>query len=112
LMNGALSINAGLLWLLLAALLLSAYNLLQRKLTRTYTALQASTYSIFFGTLLLAVFAPRAFREASQAPAAGFVCLAVMGICSSAVSYVAWSKAFAKAAKTSQVSNYMFITPF
>lgn len=108
----SLSVNEGLLWLLLAALLLSAYNLIQRKLTRTYSALQSSTYSIFFGTLLLAVFAPGSFREASRAPAPAFLYLAVMGVFSSAVSYAAWSKAFAKADKTSHVSNYMFITPF
>jgi len=38
--------------------------------------------------------------------------LAVLGIFSSAIAYVAWSAAFAKAKQTSQVSNYMFITPF
>lgn len=36
----------------------------------------------------------------------------MLGIFSSAIAYVAWAKAFAKAKQTSQVSNYMFITPF
>ena len=112
LMNGAFSINTGLLWLLAAALALSLYNLLQRKLTRTYTALQASTYSILFGTCLLAVFAPTAIREVSGAPAIQYLYLAVLGIGSSAVAYVSWAKAFSKAENTSQVSNYMFVTPF
>ncbi|MEA4966069.1 MAG: DMT family transporter [Oscillospiraceae bacterium] len=112
LLNGALSINAGLFWLFLAALALSVYNLLQRKLTETYTALQTTTYSIFFGTLLLGIFAPVSFREAAHAPAIQFVYLAVLGVCSSAVAYVSWAKAFSKAKQTSQVSNYMFITPF
>ncbi len=48
LMNNTFSVNTGLLWLLLAALVLAVYNLLQRKLTKKYTALQTSTYSIFF----------------------------------------------------------------
>lgn len=112
LMNGAFSVNTGLLWLFLAALALSLYNLLQRKLTKTYTALQASTYSILLGTCLLAVFAPSAIREASRAPAVQYLYVAVLGICSSAVAYVSWAKAFSKAKKTSQVSNYMFVTPF
>lgn len=112
LMNGAFSVNTGLLWLLLAALALSLYNLLQRKLTKTYTALQTSTYSILLGTCLLAVFAPSAIREASRAPAVQYLYVAVLGICSSAVAYVSWAKAFSKAKKTSQVSNYMFVTPF
>lgn len=112
LINGVFSINKGLFWLFLAALALSAYNLLQRKLTKTYTALQASTYSVFFGTLMLAIFAPASVREIPNAPAVQFIYLAILGVCCSAIAYVSWSKAFSKAKHTSQVSNYMFITPF
>lgn len=112
LLNSSLSLNSGLFWLILAALELSGYNLIQRKLTKRYTALQSSTYSIFFGTLLLAIFAPTAMQEVTTAPAIQFVYLAVLGIGSSAVAYVSWSVAFSKAKQTSQVSNYMFITPF
>lgn len=112
LMNGAFSLNSGLFWLLLAALSLSVYNLLQRKLTQKYTALQTSAYSILLGTCLLGVFAPTAIGEISRAPAIQYVYLAVLGIFSSAVAYVSWAKAFSKAKNTSQVSNYMFVTPF
>ncbi|MBE6963528.1 MAG: DMT family transporter [Ruminococcaceae bacterium] len=112
LMNSTFSVNAGLFWLLIAALALGIYNLLQRKLTQTYSALQCSTYSIFFGTALLAVFSPAAAREIVRAPAIQFLYLAVLGIFSSAIAFVAWAKAFSKAKQTSQVSNYMFVTPF
>ena len=112
LLNSTFSVNTGLLWLLLAALALSIYNLLQRKLTRHYTALQTSTYSILFGTCMLAIFAPSAIAEAARAPAIQYLYLTVLGIGSSAVAYVSWAKAFSKAGKTSQVSNYMFVTPF
>lgn len=112
LMNGVFSVNSGLYWMLLAALCLSAYNLFQRRLTRTYTALQSSTYSIFAGTLMLAVFAPGSIQELTSAPPVQLVYLGVMSIGSSAVAYVTWAIAFSKAEKTSQVSNYMFATPF
>lgn len=112
LMDGVFSINRGLLWLLLAALSLSMYNLLQRKLTKTYTALQTSAFSIFFGTILLAVFLPASVKEVSYAPGIQLIYIAVLGVFSSAIAYVAWSKAFAKAKQTSLVSNYMFVTPF
>lgn len=112
LMNSSFSFNSGLFWLMAAALALSVYNLLQRHLTRSYTALQASTYSIFAGTLLLSLFAPASVRELSHAPAVQYGWLAVLGVGSSAVAYVAWTKAFSKAKQTSQVSNYMFVTPF
>lgn len=112
LLGGTLSVNKGLLWMFLAALSLSVYNLLQRKLTKTYSALQTSTYSIFFGTLLLAVFAPASFRQVAHAPGNQLVYLAVLGVGSSAIAYVSWAKAFSKAKQVSHVSNYMFLTPF
>ena len=112
LMNSTFSVNEGLIWLLLATVSVSFYNLLQKKLLRTYSAMQATTYSIFVGTLLLAVFAPTAVKELAQAPPAQYLNLAILGIGSSAIGYVFWTKAFAKAKKTAQVSNYMFVTPF
>ncbi len=112
LMNGVLSVNTGLLWLFIAALCLSTYNLIQRRLIRSYTSFQASAYSILFGTILLAIFAPASIREIPHVPAIQFVYIAIMGIFSSAIAYAAWAKAFSLAKQTSQVSNYMFITPF
>lgn len=112
LMDGVFSINIGLIWLFLAAVSLSIYNLLQRKLTKVYTALQTSAFSIFFGTVFLSVFIPTSVKEVSSAPVIQLIYVAVLGIFSSAIAYVAWSKAFAKAKQTSQVSNYMFVTPF
>lgn len=112
LMKGAFSVNKGLLWLFGAVLTISSYNLLQRKLTKNYSPLQVTTYSVFFGTAMLAIFLPEAIPEAISAPAIQFVYLAVMGIGCSAIAYVAWAKAFSVAENTSQVSNYMFLTPF
>lgn len=112
LMNGVFTVNKGIFWLLLAAASLSAYNLLQRKLTRAYPALQTTSFSIFAGTLMLGAFAPAGFAELYGAPAKALISLAILGVFSSAAAYVSWSKALAKAKKASSVSNYMFITPF
>ncbi|NLK97668.1 MAG: DMT family transporter [Epulopiscium sp.] len=112
LMNSTFSVNMGLFWLLLAALALSIYNLLQRKLTRKYSSLQTSTFSIFCGTLMLSAFAPASIQEISLAPPVQCFYLAILGICCSAIAYCTWSKAFSKAKQTSQVSNYMFVIPF
>lgn len=111
-MSGGLSTGKGLLWMFGAALSLSTYNILQRKLTQTYTALQASTFSIFFGTLLLAIFAPTAMRELAAAPPIQYAYVAFLGIFPSAIAYVSWSVAFAKAERTSQVSNFMVLMLF
>lgn len=112
LMDGIFSINKGLIWLFGAAVALSIYNLIQRKLTQTYTAIQTSAFSIYFGTVMLAVFLPSSVEEVSTASASQLFNIIVLGVFSSAVAYITWSKAFSKAEQTSQVSNYMFITPF
>jgi drug/metabolite transporter (DMT)-like permease len=111
LMDGVFSVNAGLMYLLGAAVLLSVYNLVQRRLTRRYTGLQASAYSVFCGTLMLAIFSPQAVSEAATASPVQLIYVVVLGVFSGAVAYVAWANAFARAEKASQVSNYMFVTP-
>lgn len=111
-MSGGLAQSGGLMWLFLAALSLSAYNILQRRLARQYTAMQASTYSIFAGTLMLAVFSPGAFRELAAAPAAPCVYVVLLGVFPSAAAYGAWAVAFSKAERTSQVSSFTVLTLF
>jgi drug/metabolite transporter (DMT)-like permease len=110
--NGIFMLNAGVLWLALAALALGSYNLTQRTLTRSYTAFQASAFSIFAGTLVLAVFAPSSIGELPGAPPDQLYAVAILGVFSSGAAYVAWSKALETADDTSSVSNYMFLTPF
>lgn len=112
LIGDSFSFNMGVLWLTLGSFLLSSYNLLQRRLSRTYTPLQTAVYSIFAGTLLLCMFAPSAVGQFRQAPAIVHVYIVVMGVLSSAMAYVAWTVALSRAEKTSYASNYMFITPF
>lgn len=111
-MSGGLGRSGGLVWLFIAAFALSSYNIVQRKLTQKYTAMQASTYSIFAGTLLLAMFSPTAFSELAKAPASQYAYIALLGVFPSAIAYVSWSVAFSKAERTSQVSNYTVLTLF
>ncbi|CUX27435.1 DMT family transporter [Clostridium sp. C105KSO13] len=112
-MYGAvLSANIGVLWLVLAALVLSCYNLIQKRLTHTYSALQATAFSIFIGTALLSIFAPEAIGQFSTAPLEQMIYILILAVFCSALAYITWSKAFEKAERTSQVSNYMFFTPF
>ncbi|MGI6086165.1 MAG: DMT family transporter [Acetivibrionales bacterium] len=112
LMNHAFSLNHGIIWLLLASVSLGVYNLLQRKLTKTYSGFQASSYSIFLGTAMLAVFLPTSIKEVIIAPPYQLLYVAILGVFSSAIAFVSWAQAFKKAGNTSSVSNYMFVTPF
>lgn len=105
------NVSEGVLWLLMAAAVLSVYNVLQTKLTKIYTPTQVTAYSIFAGTIFLAFFSGGSLEQIKNASFSSNVCLVILGIFSSAVAYVFWSKAFSKASKTASVSNYMFVTP-
>lgn len=110
--DGVFTINAGILWMLGAAVCISVYNLLQRHTTKKYTALQATAYSVFAGTLLLLFNLPHAAAQLSSASARQLFALLFMGVFPSAIAYLWWSKALSIAEKTSDVTNFMFVTPF
>ncbi len=112
LLNGVFSVNSGLWWLFGAALAFSIYNLIQKKLATEYTSLQASTFSIFAGAVMLAIFAPSAIGEITSAPPIQYVYIAILSLGSSAGAYVLWAKALSLSKQTAQVSNYMFGIPF
>jgi drug/metabolite transporter (DMT)-like permease len=105
------SLNIGTLWLFGASFLLSVYNLIQRILTKKYSGFQVTAFSILIGTLMLSFSAPQSFRELKTAPPNQIFYLLILGIFTSTIAYIAWSTAFQKAEKTSQVSNYMFFNP-
>ena len=109
--NGAFSVNPGILWMLLAAVSLSVYNLTQRLFIRDYTAFQSTAYSIVGGTLFLLAFLPGAVPEMETATAVSWGAVAYLGVFGGAVAYVFWTKAFSLARRTSDVSNFMFAQP-
>jgi len=112
LMNGIFSVNIGIIWLLFASTALSIYNLLQRKITKKYSAIQTAIISIWFGTIMLFLFLPNSVDEIKNAPITQIIYIVILGIFPSAIAYVTWTYAFSKAKTASSVTNYMFFTPF
>ena len=110
--GGALSVSEGIAWMLAAALLISVYNILQRLLSRKFEPLCITAYSFFAGMLLLVPFLPEAAMQIADAPAMQIWLVVFLGICPSAVAYLFWARALSLAPSTSNVSNYMFLTPF
>ena len=98
--------------MLAAALLISIYNILQRGLFRGFGAIQMTAYSFFAGTLLLLPFLSKAAGQLRNAPGEQLALVFFLGVCPSAIAYLAWAKALSIAPKTSRVTNYMFLTPF
>lgn len=110
--KGTLSINSGILWTLAAAALFCGYNLLNRKLQAMgYTSLEVMTYAMISAAGILVCAAPETFSALRGAGRGNVLLILYMGIGVSAVGYLLWAKAFTFAEHTSEVTNYMFLTP-
>lgn len=110
--DGDISISKGIFWMLTAALLISVYNILQRSLAKSFDPLLVTSYSFFAGTVLLAPFLSEAVVQICNASASRIWLVIFLGAFPSAIAYVFWAKALSLAPSTSNVSNYMFLTPF
>ncbi|MFL0196251.1 DMT family transporter [Clostridium sp. WILCCON 0269] len=110
--DGAFSINIGLIWTIGAAIVFCGYNILNRKLSSMgYTALEIVTYSMVCGTILLAVFSLHGLAQVITAEPKHILSVIYLGVMPSAMAYFLWGKAMSLAEKTSEVTNFMFVTP-
>lgn len=109
--DGMLSMNADIVWVLIAACCTGVYNVLQRRLLVRYKPFEATTYSVFAGTILLSVFLNDGLHEAFIAPPLQLLNVAFLGIFPGALGYLLWVTAISKAEKVTMVTNFMFITP-
>lgn len=110
--NGMLSINIGILWMFLCALVFAGYNVLNRKFSQMgYTAMEVVTYSALFGAIQMLVFLPQAGAEIAAADSSANLAALYLGIMPSAAAYYLWSKAIVLARRTSEVTNYLFVNP-
>ena len=110
--NGVLLINEGVLWLILTAIFLSAYNMIQRRLTRRYTAIQSTAYSLAAGALLLTPFLPGTARDIANTPPIAIAVLLYLGLGGSCFAYLCWSKALSLAKRSADVANFLYLPSF
>jgi drug/metabolite transporter (DMT)-like permease len=110
--NGVLSINNGVLFLIAGAILISIYNLIQRRLTQRYTAIQSSAYSVIAGAILMTPLLPAVVGDFISAAPGAIIVIVYLGACGTGLAFLFWSKAFSLAKRTADVANFMYITPF
>lgn len=110
--EGTLTLNGGILWVEAAAVSISVYNILQRQLSSRLGSLSTAAYCYFSGTVLLLFFLPATVAQTAAAPLWATALVIGMGIFPSAFGYLCWVKALSLARNTSQVANFMFLTPF
>lgn len=110
--KGGLSGGSGLFWTMAAALVFCLYNLMNRKLLSLgYTAVECVTWSMVCGALWLMPFLGQAVPQMMEAPAYSIIATIYLGAMPSAMAYLLWSNAMFLAKKTSDVSNFQFLTP-
>lgn len=110
--EGIYSMNQGVFWVLVAALAIATYNAWQRRILKYYKPIEATTYSIFAGSLLLIIFAREGLTQLAAAPPLQVLNAINLGILPGAVAYLLWSIAIAKSTKVTNVTNFMFLIPF
>ena len=110
--GGGMMAGQGVFWMLLASLLISIYNIIQRRLTVSRSPLEITTYSFILGTVMLIWCLPEAFNEMINAPARYSAVVVFLGLFPSALAYLAWAEALSLAVNTGSVANYMYLTPF
>lgn len=110
--DNQVSTSAGMIWTCGAAFVFCCYNLLNRKLlSMGYNAIECVTWSMVCGALWLMPFLPEAIAQASQASTPALITVVYLGAMPSATAYLLWSRAFSMAKKTSDVTNFQFLTP-
>lgn len=105
-------IQVGVFWTGAAATLFAVYNLTNRVLgPKGYSSIDIVTFSVFLSVLMLIWALPQTVHEISTAPVSTIVVAVLMGFVPSAAAYAVWGRALSLADKTSEVTNYMFVTP-
>ena len=107
-----MELNPGIWLLLSAAIFTSAYNIMQRRILRKYTAMQATTYSVSFGTLFMCIFFPGFINEFPAVPMRVNIVIVYLGIFPAAIAYFLWGYALSKAEKTIYAANFLYLVPF
>ena len=106
-----LAFDFGVLLFLLATLTFSVYNIILRKITRSYTPLEATIYTIVIATVFMLIYSPALIREMPGANLSANLMTVYLGVFPAALAYLAWGWAISKAEKTAYVTVFLYLSP-
>ena len=110
--GGQFTVDAAMLWMLLSAASWAGYNIMTRKLVALgYTSAQITCFSMIAAAFWLCFWSADGFRETYTAEWIHILALLYLAIISNALGCILWGKAMAYAEKTSEVANFMFLSP-
>jgi drug/metabolite transporter (DMT)-like permease len=104
------SLDRGAIFILLSALCVSAYFVLQKPYLRKYGALAFTTYAIWAGTLFSLVFLPGLVAQAGGATAGTTLTLVYLGVFPTAVGYVTYAYAFSRM-PAARAASFLYVIP-
>lgn len=108
--KGGLAFEPMALVTLLAALSTATYFVLSKKPLRTYSAVEFTSYIIWFGTVPLLVFAPGLAHQLPAAPASSTWLIVFLGVFPGALAYVMWSYALS-GMPASTTASFLYSSP-
>jgi drug/metabolite transporter (DMT)-like permease len=98
------------LLLAFAALSSAAYIVMQKQLLKTYTALEVTTYAIWFGTLLLIPFGRGLIFSIHTAPISSTLAVVYLGIFPAAIAFTAYAYAISHG-PVNRISSFLYLVP-
>jgi drug/metabolite transporter (DMT)-like permease len=108
--GGGLHFSPRALLLAAAALSSAIYIVMQKQLLQTYSALEVTTYSIWFGTLLLLPFGGGLFRSIRTAPIGSTLAIVYLGIFPAAIAFTAWAYVISHG-PVNRMSSFLYLVP-
>lgn len=110
--DGVLSINVGIIYMLIACLFISLSNICQRGLAgKKYSSLEVIIYSMVIGALQLFLYSPKSLLNIFEINFFALLLIIYMAIFSSVIAYLFWTRAFEICKTTTEVTSFMFVTP-
>jgi len=107
-----MQLNFGIVLLLAAAFLTSAYNIIQKQILKKYSVIQATAYTVIIGTLFMFIFFPHLIRDFPQATMRVNLLVVYLALFPAALAYFLWAYALSKMEKTVHATSFMYPIPF
>ena len=98
------------LLLAVAAFSSALYIVMQKQLLKIYTAVEVTTYSIWFGTLLLLPFGGGLIHSIRTAPLNATLAIVYLGIFPAAIAFTSWAYAISHG-PVNRISSFLYLVP-
>jgi drug/metabolite transporter (DMT)-like permease len=108
--GGGLGMSRGVALVLLAAVLLSLYSVIQKPLLARYRPAEAATYAILAGTIGLLPFAPGLPEAIVAAPLDATLAAVFLGVGPAALAYIAWAVALSRL-PAGRAASFLYLVP-